>query len=45
MTANAMKGDRKRCLEAGMNDYISKPISGKALIEVIERVIPGKRDK
>jgi len=39
MTANAMKGDRERCLEAGMNDYISKPVSGKALVEVIDRVL------
>jgi signal transduction histidine kinase/ActR/RegA family two-component response regulator len=42
MTANAMKGDRERCLEAGMNDYISKPVSGKALVEVIDRVLSKK---
>ena len=27
MTANAMKGDRERCIRCGMNDYVSKPIT------------------
>jgi CheY-like chemotaxis protein/HPt (histidine-containing phosphotransfer) domain-containing protein len=38
MTANAMAGDRERCLAAGMNDYISKPISTAYLKEAIERL-------
>jgi DNA-binding response OmpR family regulator len=37
MTAHAMKGDRERCLEAGMDDYISKPISPQALAEALEK--------
>lgn len=36
MTANAMKGDREKCLEAGMNDYVSKPISLEALSKVLD---------
>jgi CheY-like chemotaxis protein len=35
MTANAMQGDRERCLEAGMNDYISKPIRVSELVRVL----------
>ena len=38
MTANAMAGDRERCLAAGMDDYISKPISTTYLKEAIERL-------
>jgi len=36
MTANAMKGDKEHCLEAGMNDYISKPIDPDTLIEKVK---------
>lgn len=37
MTAHAMKGDRERCLEAGMDDYVSKPIESKILKAVLDR--------
>ncbi|MDY6952521.1 MAG: response regulator, partial [Thermodesulfobacteriota bacterium] len=37
MTAHAMKGDRERCLEAGMNDYTSKPIDPEELLKKIEK--------
>ncbi|WP_282608371.1 hybrid sensor histidine kinase/response regulator [Pelagibius sp. Alg239-R121] len=36
LTANAIQGDQERCIEAGMNDYISKPVEKKALFEVLE---------
>ena len=44
MTANAMKGDRERCLEAGMDDYVSKPLNAKQLFEVIERAAANLSD-
>ncbi len=37
MTAHAMKGDMERCLAAGMDDYISKPVRSRQLFELIER--------
>ena len=40
MTANAMKGDRERCLEAGMDDYLSKPISVDALYALLTKYLP-----
>lgn len=37
MTANAMQGDREKCLDAGMDDYISKPINIKELVAALEK--------
>lgn len=40
MTANAMKGDQEKCLEAGMSDYISKPIMPNTLVEKLNLWLP-----
>ena len=42
MTAHVMQGDREKCLQSGMNDYISKPVSPLTLAEVLERWLPGE---
>jgi signal transduction histidine kinase/DNA-binding response OmpR family regulator len=43
MTAHAMKGDRERCLAAGMDAYVPKPITPQSLFEAIETVVGSSR--
>jgi two-component system, sensor histidine kinase and response regulator len=44
MTAHAMQGDRERCLEAGMDGYVAKPIRAKELFEALESLTPASTD-
>ena len=43
MTANAMQGDREKCLSAGMDDYITKPIRREAIQEMLQKWTPKSR--
>ena len=45
LTANAMEGDRQRCLQTGMDDYVSKPIEPKALLAALQRCLPDDADE
>ena len=45
MTAHAMVGDRQRCLAAGMDGYISKPVHPHELFETIEAALASKRSR
>ena len=42
MTAQSMKGDREKCIEAGMDDYISKPIKREIVMNMIAKWLPDK---
>jgi signal transduction histidine kinase/CheY-like chemotaxis protein/HPt (histidine-containing phosphotransfer) domain-containing protein len=42
MTAHAMEGDREKCLEAGMNDYVTKPIDPKQLFEALGKWVSAR---
>jgi len=43
MTANAMQADRDRCLDAGMDDFVTKPIEPDQLWAALVRWIPSRR--
>jgi PAS domain S-box-containing protein len=45
MTANAMQGDREMCLQAGMDDYIAKPIRIEELVEALSKTRPLKEEE
>ncbi|MCF7936046.1 MAG: PAS domain-containing protein [Synergistales bacterium] len=42
MTAYALQGDRRRCLDAGMDDYLAKPVTPRSLAQVLEKWLPGE---
>jgi GAF domain-containing protein/CheY-like chemotaxis protein/HPt (histidine-containing phosphotransfer) domain-containing protein len=44
LTAHAMKGDKERCLAAGMDGYLAKPLQAQELYEALERLFPDEAD-
>ncbi len=45
MTANAMQGDRERCLEAGMDDYLPKPVKADTLLAILQKWLPSSTEQ
>ena len=45
MTADAMAGDREKCLAVGMNDYVTKPVTPQSLAERLESWLAGERPR
>jgi CheY-like chemotaxis protein/HPt (histidine-containing phosphotransfer) domain-containing protein len=45
LTANAITGDRERCVEAGMDDYLSKPFEPQSLFEILARFLASSESK
>jgi CheY-like chemotaxis protein len=44
MTAAAMQGDREKCIQAGMNEFIAKPVQQKELEKMLARWLAIKKD-
>ncbi|MFT4764589.1 MAG: two-component system sensor histidine kinase/response regulator [Oleispira sp.] len=45
MTANAMQGDREKCINSGMNDFISKPVESNKVLEALQQWLPAHEKK